>query len=158
MCEHVTSLPNESAPAGCSGEPPPVPLALYVVEYEEHLLHLKHVEEASKTLLIQLARFEGRTAWLTHATVRRSRLSIRHGRIEDQLDAAREDMQQGELSLQEVDAPRVMIFVDRFRKGEHEVVQAGAAPATADGHLQDIKSGAVERSRRLVTTRISLGA
>lgn len=49
MHESVTSLPSESAPAGCSGERQSGPLLLDVIEYKRHPLHLNHVREVSKT-------------------------------------------------------------------------------------------------------------
>lgn len=72
-----------------------------------------------------------------------SRLQIRSTHFEDQLRAAREELNElGELALQEADAPQVVALEDRIREGEHELTQAELGLALAERRLEDLRTRA----------------
>lgn len=72
-----------------------------------------------------------------------SRLQIRSTHFEDQLRAAREELNKfGKLANREADAPQVVDPHDRVRAGEHELAQAELGLALAEGRLENLRVGA----------------
>lgn len=71
-----------------------------------------------------------------------ARLQIRSTHFEDQLRAAREELNElGELALQEADAPQVVDLEYRIREGGHELTQAELGLALADQRLERLRAG-----------------